>query len=181
MRLIQRYSLKLVFALTLLLGLQFPNFVQQYEHRLDAHYIEVERQLQQYQLLAERYFSGDLIALIEKHKKSDDKVFREEAALIEDVMTRFMLLGEKKQRLDASLVKRLYFVASEFNSPLVFETQKNYTAEVVLNRDSITVGLVVSLISTLLLESIFIIFSIIKKRQSHGLKNPDHPSNTTDN
>jgi len=47
MRLMHRYSLKLVFAVTLLLGIQIPSFLQQYEHRVDAHYQEAKRQLNQ--------------------------------------------------------------------------------------------------------------------------------------
>lgn len=160
----QRYSLKLVFALTLLFGLQLPNFLQQYEHRLDAHYIEAEFQLQQYQELADLYFSGDLQALIIKHKKSEVLLFHKEALLIEKLQSRFNYLQEKKDALQGPLFSRLYFLLGEFNNPLLLETKENYNAEVVLNQDSILVGLVLALLSTLLLECLFFLLACQYKR-----------------
>ena len=158
-QLIQRYSLKLVFALTLLLGLQLPNFLQQYEQRLDAHYIEAKKQLQQYQELANLYFSGDLQALIIKHKNSEVLLFHKEALLIEKLVGRFNELQEKKNALQGPLITRLYFLLSELNSPLLLETKENYNAEVLLNRNSILVGLILALLSTLLLECLFFLLA----------------------
>ena len=84
-----RYSLKLVFAVTLLLGIQIPSFLQQYEHRVDAHYQEAKRQLNQLQIIADLYFSGDLQALLTQHQNSDIALFRTEASLIENSLNQF--------------------------------------------------------------------------------------------
>ena len=156
MQFIRPYSLKVIFAFTLLLGLQLPNFLQQYEHRLDAHYLEVKSQLQQYQRLADLFFSGDLSALINKHKNSSILLFQEEALIIENLANRFDLLQEKKQALQGALPLRLFFLAGEITSPLFLETQNNYNAEVLLNYDSIITGLICALISTLLFECFFL-------------------------
>ncbi|MFT6985608.1 MAG: hypothetical protein ACJAT7_001420 [Psychromonas sp.] len=158
-KLAQRYSLKLVFALTLLLGLQLPNFLQQYETRLDAHYIEAKDQLNQYQILADLYFSGDLQALIMKHKNSDALLFSAEARVIEKLVSRFKQLQSQQRALQGPLISRLYFLLGEFNSPLLRETQENYNAEIVLNKNSIIVGLVSALLSTLLLELLFLLMA----------------------
>jgi hypothetical protein len=107
--LIQRYSLKIVFALTLLLGLQLPNFLQQYEIRLDGHYIEAQNHLEEYQQLANLYFDNDLQALINKHKNSAEQVFRDESIIIDDLRKRFIYLQAQKDALDSSLTKRLFF------------------------------------------------------------------------
>ena len=156
---IPRYMLKLAFALSLLVGLQLPNFLVQYEHRLDAHYLEAQRQLLQYQNLANQYFSGDLHALIAKHENSDVLLFHKEALLIEKLADRVDLLEAKKKALQGGLLARLYFLASQINSPLFLETKENYNAEVVLNKDSIIIGLVSALSSTLLLEFLFMVFA----------------------
>ena len=161
---IQRYILKLVFALSLLLGLQLPSFLQQYEHRLDAHYIEAETQLQQYQNLAKRYFSGDLQALIIEHKNSDVLLFHAEALLIEKLESRFNYLQEKKNALQGPLITRLYFLLGELNSPLLLETKENYNADLVLNQNSIFVGLVLALLSTLFSEFLFILMAYQSKK-----------------
>ncbi|MEH6451607.1 MAG: DUF2937 family protein [Psychromonas sp.] len=176
--LIQRYSLKIVFALTLLLGLQLPNFLQQYEIRLDGHYIEALHHLEKYQELANLYFSEDLQALINKHKNSEEQVFRDEAVIINDLRERFVYLQAQKEALDSSLTHRLFFLSQQLNSPLFNETKRAYQAEIVLNKDAISVGLVVALASSLLLELLFFIipfllkktFSYIKKNKSTTLK-----------
>lgn len=108
-RLIHGYSLKLVFAVTLLLGIQIPSFLQQYEHRVDAHYQESQRQLNQLQIIADLYFSGDLQALLKKHQNSDIALFKTEASLIENTLDRFTDLQVKKM-----LCRGLYIVACIF-------------------------------------------------------------------
>jgi hypothetical protein len=153
--LLQRYCIKLVFALTLLLGLQIPNFLQQYEIRLDGHYIEAKNHLYEYQILADRYFAGDLQALISKHKDSDEKAFQDGAFVIENLVKRFNYLQAQKNSLTAPLTERLLFLARQLNSPLFRETQNNYRAEIVLNKNAISVGLILALISSLLVELLF--------------------------
>lgn len=166
--LMQRYSLKIVFALTLLLGLQLPNFLQQYEIRLDGHYLEAHRQLEKYQQLANLYFSNDLQGLINKHRNSEEQVFRDEAEIIDDLRKRFDYLQAQKNALDSSLTKRLLFLSQQVNSALFNETKSAYQAEIVLNKDAITVGLVVALAASLLLELFFFITPIfLKKTFSH--------------
>lgn len=169
MQFVQRYSLKLTFALALLLGMQLPGFLQQYEHRLDAHYLEAQKQLLQYQNLADQYFSGDLQALIAKHQHSDVLLFKKEAPLIAGLALRFTQLQVKKKALQGSLVMRLLFLAGELNSPLLLETKQNYTGEVVLNRDSVVVGLVAAFFSSLFVECLFMLFSYQSKRLRHCL------------
>ncbi len=179
LQLLQGYSLKMVFALTLLLGLQLPNFLQQYEQRLDAHYIEAKMQLQQYQALADLHFAGDLQALIIKHKSSEEALFSQEAVLIEKLQRRFYYLQAKKKALQGPLMARLYFLLGEFNRPLWLETQANYNAELRLNRNSILVGLLSALVVTLCLECLFFLLHwqcrrlrgyFINKRQSAAKK-----------
>ena len=153
---LQRYSLKLVFALSLLVGLQFPNFLQQYELRLDAHLIESEEQLQQYQKLADFFFDGSLEALIEKHKESKVALFQAETVLIKKTLARFHYLQSQQNALQGALIGRLYFLAKQFNTPLFIETERSYNAELLLNQESITVGLVFALFNTLLTELFFL-------------------------
>ena len=162
--LLQRYCLKLVFALTLLLGLQIPNFLQQYEIRLDGHYIEAKNHLSEYQMIADRYFAGDLQALIKKHQNSDEKSFQDEALVIGNLVNRFNHLQAQKNRLKAPLVERLLFLAGQLNNPLFSETQNSYNAEIVLNKNAISVGLVFALISSLLLELLFFMSALFARK-----------------
>ncbi len=99
--LLQRYSLKVTFALTLLLGLQIPHFLVLYETRLDAHYQESTLQLKQYQKLADLLFVGDLNALVNAHKSSDIALFRAETEILEELSI--------SSRYEVSTLKLFFF------------------------------------------------------------------------
>lgn len=157
--LFQRYSLKLVFALTLLVGLQIPNFLQQYETRLDGHYIEVKNQLTAYQRLADRHSEGSLQTLITTHKNDPQKLFQDEALVVENLIERFNYLQTQKNALNTTLTKRLLFLGQQINSPLFAETRVNYQPEIVLNQNAISVGLVCAVIASLLVELFLFVFA----------------------
>ena len=61
-----RYALQYigVIGFGLLLGIQVPNFVDQYSRRIDAHYQEVSENISGFQSTADLLFSGDLEELI---------------------------------------------------------------------------------------------------------------------
>lgn len=163
--LLRRYSLKLIFVSSLLLGIQLPSFLQQYETRLHAHLMEAEQQLTKYQALADLFFSGDISALIAKHKQSTVPLFAAESIIIEDLVVRVSELQAQQKALQANLVGRLFFLSSQFNKPLFTETEANYNAEIVLNRDAVTVGIVFSLFFTLFVEIILMLMTrIISKK-----------------
>jgi len=62
--LLQTYSRLLLFAAALLLGIQIPSFIDQYEKRVDAHFQEVSINISGFQNTADLMFGGDLQQLI---------------------------------------------------------------------------------------------------------------------
>jgi len=164
--LLRRYSLKLTFALTLLIGLQLPHFLSLYEVRLDAHYLESRSQLQQYQKLADLLFDGDLNSLVEKHKNSDVVLFKSETEIIKKLMHRAEFLQMQKHSLQGSLLQNFIFLFSQINQPLFIETQQNYQANIVLNKESIIVGLSIATLATLLLDILFILLGLLLKKSN---------------
>src|SRR5581483_6371599 len=70
MSFLYRYLLILIACVALLMGIQIPSFVDQYEKRLDAHLQEVQADLKGYQDIANRDFGGSMEALIRRHKES---------------------------------------------------------------------------------------------------------------
>lgn len=168
--LLRRYSLKLIFVSSLLLGIQLPNFLQQYETRLHAHLIEAEQQLTKYQALADLFFSGDISALIAKHKQSTVPLFAAESIIIEELVVHVSELQAQQKALQANLLGRLFFLSSQFNKPLFNETKASYHADIVLNRDALTVGIIFSLFFTLFVELVFIFIASIMRRKKKQTK-----------
>ena len=60
-------------------GVQIPNFVDQYEKRIDAHYIEVNENFKGFQEIADRFHNGNIESLIKKHEASNDLTFKAES------------------------------------------------------------------------------------------------------
>lgn len=162
--LLQRYSLKIIFTLTLLIGLQLPHFLSLYETRLDAHYLESKAQLKHYQKLADFLFEGNLDALVEKHKNSDVALFKAETKIIETLVRRTDFLSEQKIGLQGSVFSRLVFISTQINQPLFIETKNNYQANIVLNKEAIIVGLIIASLVTLLVELLFILLPFLIKK-----------------
>ncbi|WP_025562733.1 DUF2937 family protein [Psychromonas sp. SP041] len=168
---IKRYSLQLVFTLSLLLGLQLPNFLQQYELRLQGHFVEAQQQLAAFQSLANKYFSGDLSALITKHKSSEDNLYREEALVIDKTYSRVQFLQQKIDELKQPIWYRLGTLTQQINQPVFKETWSGYQANVLLNQQAILVGVSVAVIFMLSLELFFYLLKLVFYAVLPGIKN----------
>lgn len=169
---IKRYSLQLVFTLSLLLGLQLPNFLQQYELRLQGHFAEAKQQLAQYQTLADQYFSGDLQTLVKHHKNSAERVFRDEAVLIDNSHKRVQYLQQQIDNLTQPIWYRLGLLPQQIQQPIFQEAWKGYQANILLNQQAIIVGVSVAVLLMLTLElTLFIlkrlIYALFKGQQRH--------------
>jgi len=162
--LLQRYSLKLTFAFTLLIGLQLPHFLAQYETRVDAHYRESKAQLKHYQQLADLLFSGDLNALVMQHKSSEIALFKAEADILITLIERTTFLKNQKLGLQGPFHQRFYFLLKQVNQPLFIETQNSYQANVVINKQAIIIGLSLALVMTLSVELLFMLLPFLFRR-----------------
>ncbi|MCK5818619.1 MAG: DUF2937 family protein [Psychromonas sp.] len=162
----KRYTLNVVFVFGLIIGMQLPNFLAQYELRLDAHYIESKNQLLQYQTLASLLFNGDINALIQKHKDSHVAVFKAEVLVIENTLNRFNALQQEKDDLKGSILHKLYFLITKIHTPLFKETSLSYKAEIVLNQDAILMGLVLALFSSVFCELLFFVLTFLKAKKT---------------
>ena len=66
MKTIHHMILIMLFGTGLLFGLQIPNFVDQYQKRIDAHYLEANESFKGFQDIANRFHNGNIEALIKK-------------------------------------------------------------------------------------------------------------------
>lgn len=142
MKVLYRYFLILVACAAVLFGIQVPNFVDQYEKRLDAHFIEVEDNLRGYQEIADRHYDGSIAALIKKHEKSEDRATREEGRPIRRMYERYQKFRDEKTSLDTDLARKITLILIRGERGLIHETYANYSFTVPLNRDAVLSGAV---------------------------------------
>ena len=183
MSIIYRYSLILLACVLLLMGIQIPSFVDQYEKRLDAHFIEVKTNLRGFQEIADTYFGGSLEALINKHEQSGDEIFREEARPIRSMYQRYLRFSQQKLGLNTHLVGKVFFISTRGDKELLEETRKNYSYTIPLDKAAVYSGFATAGIILLIIEILRVVFfsalrlrrrrfASNKLRQARPLANP---------
>ncbi len=128
--LLKIYSRLLIFAGGLLLGIQVPNFVDQYERRIDAHYLEVSANISGFKSTADLLFSGDMEALITYYAKSNDLVFESDAQSIRGIVDRYNRISNEQQALSRNILAAAMHVLLYADDEFLDETfeQYGYTA-----------------------------------------------------
>ncbi|MBU1424865.1 MAG: DUF2937 family protein [Gammaproteobacteria bacterium] len=147
-----RYLMIIVACISLLVGLQIPNFIDQYQKRIDAHLREVTANLQPFQEIADKYFGGDIVRLIDLHRNSEAQPFREEGVAIETMVQRKQRFEADLAALQTSLPQKALNVLLHGDREMIDEALGQYSYSVPLNQDALLFGAGVALAILLLVE-----------------------------
>ena len=169
-----RYMIVIVACISLLIGLQIPNFIDQYQKRVDAHLREVTIDLQPFQEIANKYFGGDMIKLIELHRASAEKPFQEEGAAIEKMVKRKLRFESDLAALQASLPVKALHVLFSGDPEILDEAMGQYSYAVPLDQDAVIFGAGVALAILLLVELLLALARVATRK----LFRPATPSRT---
>jgi hypothetical protein len=131
--LLKTYSRLLIFAGGLLLGIQVPNFVDQYERRIDAHYLEVNANISGFQSTADLLFSGDMEALIAYYADSNDLVFESDAQSIRSIVDRYDRISNEREALSGNIFAASMHVILNADNEFMDETFEQYGYTISLN------------------------------------------------
>lgn len=167
-----RYMIVVVACISLLMGLQIPNFIDQYQKRVDAHLREVTINLQPFQEIANKYFGGDIGKLIELHHNSDVKAFQEEGAAIEKMVSRKLRFEADMAALQTSLPMKALNVLLHGDREMIDEALGQYTYNVPLNQDALAFGAGVALVILLLVELLLVLARFASKKLFHSTPSP---------
>jgi len=136
----------MLFAAALLAGIQVPAFVTQYEQRVDAHFSEVSQNIAGFQRTADLMFAGDLDALVNYYRNSNDAVFVSDADSVAAVVSRYRELQAEQQAMSSSSLAQAWHIAFSSNRGLLRETTEHYSYTVPLNSEALVWGLVLALL-----------------------------------
>jgi len=159
-----RYLMIVVACIALLVGLQVPNFVDQYQKRVDAHLREVTINLQPFQDIADRYFGGDLDKLIALHRDSGEKPFQDEGAAIEKMVQRKLRFEADLAALQTSLPLKAWHVIVHGDREMIDEALSQYSYAVPLGQDALIFGAGATLVILLLVESLLALARLVSSR-----------------
>jgi DUF2937 family protein len=160
---------KLLFACLLLLGIQVPNFMIQYKQFITAHYQEARQQLNQYQIIADRYYAGDIAELLQAHRENPVVAIRAEADIIESLIQRSNYLYREISALENRTVsEQLLHLVRNFDTEISSEVLIHYSVTLPLNTEAIIVGLTLAFMISIALQLILTILMLLlrPKRQN---------------
>lgn len=152
MKLIKDYLRLTIFAAGILMGVQIPNFVDQYAKRISAHYLEAKMNFSGYQQTADKHFGGKVESLLEHYAASPDTVFQDDAKTIRRIYQRQEGFAAELKALEVSLFKKILHVMFYADSEVLRETLTEFSYTVPLNQEAIICGLSLGLTLSLLFE-----------------------------
>lgn len=168
-----RYLFLIIGCASLLIGMQVPNFLTQYQQRLDAQLTEVSINLSGFQEIADRYFDGDLNALVLHHEQSDDVIFRDEAEPLRNMLTRFERFSAEQLKLQTSYPKQLWHLLTGGQPDLKRATWENYNTAVPLSERALLTGVVFT-VTLLVILDLLVGLLFRRARSGSGRRRPDY-------
>lgn len=153
---LRSYLRLVLFTLGLLVGVQVPGVITDYSQRVEAHRLEARESLKGFNETAQRFFNGDLQALVAYYRASEDPVFRSDAESINNVLSRNQLLEREWQALQGPWYARAWHVLSAADPQLRDETLNGYSYQVLLAPAAIAWGLAGALVLSALVESVLV-------------------------
>ncbi|UVJ45254.1 DUF2937 family protein [Pseudomonas sp. LS1212] len=154
---LRSYLRLVLFALGLLVGVQVPGVINDYSQRVEAHLSEARQGLKGFNETAERFFDGDLQALVAHYRASTDPVFRSDADSIASLLGRNQLLESEWQALQGPWYARALHVIAAADPQLREETLKGYSYQILLAPEAIAWGLACALLLALVVESLLLL------------------------
>jgi hypothetical protein len=146
-----------LFALGLLIGVQVPGFIQSYSDRVEAHRLESEQALKGFRDTAQRFFKGDLDALVAHYRVSDDPVFRSDADSLNLLLERSSRWNAQWLALQGPWYARAWHVLVAADRELLAETHQAYRYQVLLAPEAIAWGVGCALLLAWLIESLLLL------------------------
>ena len=151
------YLRLLLFTFGLLAGLQVPGLVKDYSQRVEAHLLESRQALDGFRQTAQRFFNGDLQALVRHYRGSDDPVFNSDANSIDSLLIRNQALEHEWQALQGSWVSRTWHVLVQPEPALREETLKGYSYQILLVPEAIGWGIGSGFVLAFVVESLLLV------------------------
>lgn len=176
---------KIIFAIAVILGLQIPNFIGQYQQRLGGHLDEAVRNLKGFESISEDTVgTTDLNELVTHYQQGDSDVQLIAEKLTDD-MARTEQLGKLVENLQtAGIFGRLKHLVVDLEGPIARATLQDYQAGLPITPEALIYALVFGIIATLIFNwLLYLIGSITNtfgdKRDHQGYKLRERPDAAT--
>ena len=146
------YFRLILFCSGLLIGIQVPAVVDQYEKRIDAHLSEALQILAGFQQTADRYFDGSVQNLVKHYENSDDPVFNNDARNIRFISERVATLQAEAETLQQHALWRVLHVVTSPDKQIIQQTMQQYSYMILIDPQALIWGVICGFLIATLLE-----------------------------
>ena len=171
-----RYLIVVIACISLLIGLQVPNFADQYEKRVDAHLREACINLQPFLNIADKFFKGNTDKLIELHYITAEKSLRDEGEAIENMIQRKKRFEADMNALKTNLPMRALNILLHGDHEIIDEVLAQYSYAAPINEEALIFSASVSLAILLMVEFLMTLASIAIVEISRSLRRISSPT-----
>ena len=144
----------ILFCSGLLIGIQVPAVVNQYEKRIDAHLSEALQILAGFKQTADRYFNGNVDELVKHYESSDDPVFNNDARNIRFISERVAALEAEAKTLAQPALWRVLHVITTPDQQIIQQTMQQYSYMILIDPQALIWGVICGFLIAILLEGI---------------------------
>ncbi|MGB1262608.1 MAG: DUF2937 family protein [Cognaticolwellia sp.] len=141
------------FTVTFILGVQLPEFIQQYQQRLAGHLGEAKSQLAQFDLIADQHFDGNLITMITSYKGNSESSIISTGELIERLSRRVDYLSNHLEQITRSeYLNRVYQFIFNLDKQIASGTAESFSMAIPLELNAMATGATLAITALILKE-----------------------------
>ena len=166
-----------LFALGLLIGVQVPGFIEAYERHVEARRLEAQQGLEGFQETAGRFFEGDLNALVEHYRASDDPVIQSDARSVSALVGRVRLLEREWRIMQGPWYAQAWHVLVGADRDLRQQVWSSYRFQALLAPEAIAWGIGCALLLAWIVECLYLLMRrlLFPHRRTRGTRRVARP------
>lgn len=141
------------FTVTFIIGVQLPEFMQQYQQRLSGHLNEAQLQLEEFQVIAQQHFDGSLLTMITRYKNNSESSIISTGELIERLSARVEYLNIHLEQITTTdYLSNIYQFIWHLDKQIATDTAEKFSMAIPLELNAIATGSIFAISALLVKE-----------------------------
>jgi hypothetical protein len=155
LRIINNIIDRCFFTITFILGVQLPEFIIQYQHRLSGHLTEAKLHLLKFQTIADQHYQGDLSAMVMKYHENTESSIVSTANVINQLITRVDYLQQQLFTItESNYLEQVINTILYADRMIIRQTIIEFSMAIPLTLNALTTGAALA-ITGLLIKEVF--------------------------
>lgn len=137
----------ILFTLSFLIGVQLPEFIQQYTQLINGKLAEANFHLSKFQSVADIHFNGDLRLLMSRYQENNDPAISQTGKMVAELEERVTYLEHIFTQLTQSTyLEKIYYFTTQLDIESATLVVQHYVLAIPLNIEALVTGAVCALL-----------------------------------